>query len=76
MVKNEVLMIIYETKREKIIEGCSKIHNQELHKIYCLSDCSRDVKARRMRWVWRVTRTRSMRNTYKIFVSKPGETLA
>jgi hypothetical protein len=69
-------MIIYETKREKIIEECSKIHNKELHKIYSLSDCSRDVKARRVIWVWHVTRARSMRNTYKIFVSKPGETLA
>jgi hypothetical protein len=52
--ENRVLRRIFGLKRGEVMEDCMKQHNEELHKLYCLSSISRMTKSRRMRWAGHV----------------------
>jgi hypothetical protein len=45
---NKMLRRIFILKREEVTAGWRKVHNVELHSIYCPA---RMIKSRRMRWV-------------------------
>jgi hypothetical protein len=47
--ENKVLGRIFEPKRNQIIEGCTKLHKQNLHNLYSLTNIIRMVKTMR-RW--------------------------
>jgi hypothetical protein len=47
-----------------------KLHNEELHNLYCSPSIIRMTKLRRMRWTGYVTRMRETRNAYRILVGK------
>jgi hypothetical protein len=49
-----------------------KLHNEELHNLWCSSNISRMMKTRRMRWAGHVTCIREMRNAHQILVEEPG----
>jgi hypothetical protein len=69
--ENRVLRRIYGPKSDEVIGGWRKLHNEELHNLYCSPSIIRITKLRRMRWVGHVARMGEKRNAYKILVGKP-----
>jgi hypothetical protein len=47
--ENIVLMRIFESKREEVIEGWMKLHNEGVHNLYFLPNIIRLIKLRKMR---------------------------
>jgi hypothetical protein len=54
-----------------VIGGWRKLHNEELHNLYCSPSIIRIIKSRRMRWAGHVARMGEKRNAYRILVGKP-----
>jgi hypothetical protein len=54
--ENRVLRRIFGPKRAEVIEGWRKLHNEELHNLYCSPRIIRMIKSRRMRWAGHVAR--------------------
>jgi hypothetical protein len=52
-----VLRRIYGPKREAVVGGWRRQHNEELHNLYASPDVIRVVKSRRMGWAEHVART-------------------
>jgi hypothetical protein len=48
--ENKVLRRIFGTKRERVMGGWRKLHNEELHNLYSSPSIIRIIKSRRMRW--------------------------
>jgi hypothetical protein len=68
--RNRVLRRIYALKREE--DGSwRKLHNDELHSLYSLSNIVRVIKSRRMRWVGHVARMGEGRGVYRVLVGRP-----
>jgi hypothetical protein len=68
--ENRVLRRIFGPKRDEVIGGWRKLHNEELHNVYCSSSINRMIKSRRMKWARHVARMWEKRNVYKILVGK------
>jgi hypothetical protein len=68
-----VLRRIFEPKREEVVGGWIKLHNEELHSLYCSPSIitRRIIKSRKMRWAGHVARMGEKRNAYRILVGKP-----
>jgi hypothetical protein len=49
-----VLRRIFELKRDDVIGGWRKWHNEELHNMYSLPTVSSMMKSRRVRWAGHV----------------------
>jgi hypothetical protein len=62
-----VLRRIFGSKRG----GWGKLHNEELHNLYCSASIIRMIKSRRMRWTGHVARMGETRNACRILVGKP-----
>jgi hypothetical protein len=56
--ENRVLRRIFGPKRDEVIGGWRKLHNEELHNMYCWPSVIRMIKSRRMRWAGHVARMR------------------
>jgi hypothetical protein len=54
-----------------VVGGWRKLHNEELHNLYCSSSIIRNIKSRRMRWAGYIARMGEKRNAYRILVGKP-----
>jgi hypothetical protein len=54
--KNRVLRRIFGPKRGEVRGGWRKLHNEELHNLYCSPSIVRIIKLRRMRWTGNVAR--------------------
>jgi hypothetical protein len=67
--ENRVLRKIFGLKRDEVIGGWRKLH-EELHSLYCSPSIIRILKLKRMRW-GHVARMREKRNAYRILVVKP-----
>jgi hypothetical protein len=67
-----VLRTTFGPKRDEMIGGWRKLHNEELHNLYSSPSIIRIIKSRRMRSAGHVTRMREKRNVYRILVVKPG----
>jgi hypothetical protein len=52
--ENRVLRRVFGPKRDEIMGGCRKLHNEELHNLYSLPSIIRMIKSRRARWVGHV----------------------
>jgi hypothetical protein len=48
MGENGVLRRIFGPKREEVAGGWRRLHNEELHNLYALSNTIRVIKSRRM----------------------------
>jgi hypothetical protein len=46
--ENRVLRKIFEPKRDEVIGGWRKLHNEELHNFYCSPSIIRIIKSRRI----------------------------
>jgi hypothetical protein len=66
-----VLRGIFGPRRDELVGGWTKLHNEELYILYSSPNIITLVKSRRMRWAEHVTRMREKRNAYRILVGKP-----
>jgi hypothetical protein len=70
--ENRVLRRIFEPKRDEVMGGWKKLHNEVLHDLYSLTSIIRIIKSRRrMRWAGYVARMGKKRNKYRFLVGKP-----
>jgi hypothetical protein len=69
--ENRVLRRIFGPKRDEVIGGWRKLHNEELHDLYSSPSIIRIMKAKRMRWVVHVTRMGEKTNAYRLLMGKP-----
>jgi hypothetical protein len=49
-----MLRRIFGSKREKVVRGSRRLHNEKLHNFYASPNIIRVIKSRRMRWAGRV----------------------
>jgi hypothetical protein len=71
--ENRVLRRIFGPKRDEVIGGWRKLHNEELHNLHCSPSIIRIIKSRRMGWAGHVARMGEKRNAYRILVGNPEE---
>jgi hypothetical protein len=57
---------IFGPKRDEVIRGRRKLHNEELHSLYSSPSIIRMIKSRRMRWAGHIARMGEKRNAYRI----------
>jgi hypothetical protein len=48
--ENRLLRKIFGLKRDEVIRGSRKLHNEEFHNWYTLPSIIRIIKSRKMRW--------------------------
>jgi hypothetical protein len=68
--ENKVLRMIFGPKKDEVIGGWGKLHNEGLHDLYFLPSIIRIIKSRRMRWAVHVARMGEKRNAYRLLVGK------
>jgi hypothetical protein len=68
--ENRVLRRIFGPKRDGVMGGWRKLHNEELHNLYSSPSKIRIIK-RRIRWAGHVARMGEKRNVYRLLVGKP-----
>jgi hypothetical protein len=67
-----VLGRIFGSKREEVVGGWRRLHNEELlGSLYVPENITRLMKSRRMRWAGHLARMGEIRNAYNILVGKP-----
>jgi hypothetical protein len=54
--QNRVLRRVFASKRDEVIGGWKKLHNEELHNLYSSPSIIRMNKSSRMRWARHVAR--------------------
>jgi hypothetical protein len=69
--ENRVLRRIFGLKRDEVIGGWRKLHNEGINNLYSLSIIITTIKSRRVRWAGHVAHMGTKRNTYRILVGKP-----
>jgi hypothetical protein len=62
---------VFGSKREEVMGGWRKLHNEELHNLYLSPSIIRTIKSTRMRWAGHVVRMREKRNAYILLVGIP-----
>jgi hypothetical protein len=50
VLENSVLRRIFVSKRDKVTEGWSKLHSEELNKLYFSPSIIRMIKSRGLKW--------------------------
>jgi hypothetical protein len=71
MFENRVLRSIFGTKRDEIIGGWRKMHNEELHKLYLSPNIV--MMTRKVRWSWHIAYVVAEGNAYRILVGNLKE---
>jgi hypothetical protein len=69
--ENRVLREIFGLKGGEVTEGWRKLHNEELHNLYCSPSIIRTIELRRMRWEGHVARMGAKKNYSSILVGNP-----
>jgi hypothetical protein len=62
---------IFGLKRDGVMGGWRKLHNEELHNLYSSPSIIRIIKSRRKRWAGHVAQMGEKRNVYRLFLGKP-----
>jgi hypothetical protein len=62
---------IFGPKRDEVTGEWRKLHNEELHDLYCSPNILRVIKTRRMRWAGHVARNGEEKGLYSVLVGKP-----
>jgi hypothetical protein len=65
-----VLMRIFRPKRDEVMGGWRKLHNQDLHNLYFSPSIIRMIKSMRMKWIGHVAGMVAKRTVYWILVGK------
>jgi hypothetical protein len=68
--ENRVLRRIFVCKREEVKWEVSKLHKEELNKIYCSTNIIRVIESRRMRWAGNVGCLGARRGVSMVLVEK------
>jgi hypothetical protein len=63
-----VLKKIFGPKRDEVIGGWRKLHDEELHNLYTFPSIDRMITSRRMRWAVNVARKGEEMNASRILV--------
>jgi hypothetical protein len=63
-------LLILLSKRDDVIGGWRKLHNEELQKLYSSANIIRVIKSKRMRWSGHLARMGAKRRAYRIMVGK------
>jgi hypothetical protein len=66
-----VVRKMFGPKKDEVIGGSRKLHNEELHNLYCSPNITRIIKSRRMLLAGHVLRMEEKKNTYRVLVRKP-----
>jgi transcription termination factor 2 len=69
--ENRVLRRTFGPKRDEVIGGWRKLHNEELLNSYCSPSIIIMVNSRRIRWAGHVARMEETRSPYRMLVGKP-----
>jgi hypothetical protein len=69
--ENRVLRRIFGPKRAAVTGDWSKLHNEDLHKLYFSPNIIRMIESRKMRLAGHGARMGEKRNAYRILVGKP-----
>jgi hypothetical protein len=69
--ENSVPRRIFVPKRDDVMGGWRKLHNEELHNLHSSPNIIRQIKSRRTRWVAFVANMGKGRNVYRVLVGKP-----
>jgi hypothetical protein len=69
--ENRVLRRIFGPKRDEVTGEWRKLHNEEIHDLYCSPSIIRIIKSWRIGWAGHVARMGERRNTYRLLVGKP-----
>ena len=64
------MLRIFGPEGVKKRQECIKLHNEQLHNLYCLSNFGMII-LRRMSCLWHLTYRREERRSYGVFVGKP-----
>jgi hypothetical protein len=70
-LENRVLRRIFGRTEVEIVGGWIKLHNEELHNLYCSSNVIRMIKSRKMRWAGHVPRMGKNKYAYSVLVGNP-----
>jgi hypothetical protein len=62
---------IFGAKRNRVTGEWRKLHNEELHDLYCSSIIVQVIKSRRIRGAGHVARIGEGRSVYRVLVGKP-----
>jgi hypothetical protein len=68
--ENRVLRKIFGPKRDEMMRGWRKLHNEELCDLYSLPSINRIIKSRKMRLAGHVARMGRKRNAYRFVGGK------
>jgi PAS domain-containing protein len=68
--ENRVLRRIFGPKRDEVMRGWRKLHNEELHDLYSSPSIIRIIRSRRMRWARHVAQMLEKENAYTLLVRK------
>ena len=69
--ENMVLRRIFGPSRDEVTGEWRRLHNEELHDLYCSPNIVRVIKSRRMRWAGHVAHMGEERGVYRVLVGKP-----
>jgi hypothetical protein len=69
--ENRELRRMFGPKRDGVMGGWRKLHNEELHNLYSSPSIIRIIKSRSVRWAGHVARMGEKRNVYRLLVGKP-----
>jgi hypothetical protein len=69
--ENRVLRRIFGPKRDEVMGGWRKLHNEELHNLYSSPSIIRIIKSKRMRWAGHVAPMGEKTLVYKLLVGEP-----
>jgi hypothetical protein len=71
--ENRVLRRIFGPMRGEVMGGWRKLHNEELHKLYCLPSIIIIIKSRRIKYTGHVEQMGAKTNAYRILLGKAEE---
>jgi hypothetical protein len=71
--ENRVLRRILGPRRDEVMEGWRKLHNEELCDLYSSASILRTIKSRRMKWAEHVARIGEERNAYRLLLESQKE---
>ena len=71
MFESRVLRSMFGPERDKVTGEWGKLHNEELNDLYLSPNVVREIKLRRMRWLFYVAYLGEWRGVYRILAGKP-----